>query len=319
MPSPSRIDAWAIAVLDATRASGHVEDSRVELKSEWPSDPAKAARRIAAHLNASHGESVLWLVGVSEAGVVVNVEATEFADWWAQVAAAFDGPVPYPTEVNIHHEDGTFLAICFDGPQVPYLVKNQRGGSITAEVPWRAITGVRTARHSDLLRILAPRAALPEIEVLGGSLDVRGKYDPKTATHVLREGQHATWWLNLELYCVPADEHPVVLPNHRTRILLRQSEMVGELILNAHQPEREGRPNIMDPRVDPIRSGPGRLYIMGSGSAEHPSSEATSPAIVEVAVRPAWHEQVLSIRATFQARGGATFSFAKADVGWAAF
>ena len=319
LPSPSSVDSWAITVIDAVRNAGQVEDSRVELKAQWPADPAKAARRIAGHLNASQGESVLWLIGVSDEGTVLGTETSDFADWWARVAACFDGPVPHPTEVNVYHDDGKFLAICLDGPQVPYLVKNPDGGGIAAEVPWRAMTGVRTAKHADLLRILAPRALLPEIEVLGGSLSVRGEYDPESGTVPIKIDQPASWWLSLELYCVPADHRPIVLPSHRTTIHLTQQETVGELYLRAHQPEWAGRPNIMDPRRDASVSGPGRIRIMGTEKVPRHSGKPTSPAIVEIAVRPAWHSLVLGVRAVFGHRSDHDFRFVDADISWRAF
>jgi len=300
------------------RNVARVEDSRVELKAQWPTEPGRAARRIAGHLNASQGESVLWLIGVSDEGQVLGAEFGEFADWWAGVAASFTGPVPYPTEVNVYHEDGTFLAIVFDGPQVPYLVKNPTGGAIAAEVPWRTMTGVRTAQHTDLLRILVPRVSLPEIEVLGGSLTLRGEHDPAAGNFALKTGEPASWWLKLELYCVPADHRPIVFPNHRTTIRLSQPETVGELLLRAHQPEWEGRPNVMDSRRDASLSGPGRLQIMGTEKVGSYSGEPKSSAIVEVAVRPAWHTLQLGLRAVFEHTSGHGFRFTGADIDWRA-
>jgi hypothetical protein len=51
----AELEAWVLEVLERVEQGKPVEDSRVELKREWP-DPERAARRIAGHANAARGE-----------------------------------------------------------------------------------------------------------------------------------------------------------------------------------------------------------------------------------------------------------------------
>ena len=59
------IESWAYDIIERVQKHQPIEDSRVELKSEWI-DATKAARQIAGHANASHGEPILWLIGIDE-------------------------------------------------------------------------------------------------------------------------------------------------------------------------------------------------------------------------------------------------------------
>jgi hypothetical protein len=53
----ARVEAWALGIVSRVKSSQKVEDSRVELKREWPV-PEKGARRLAAHANAALGEEM---------------------------------------------------------------------------------------------------------------------------------------------------------------------------------------------------------------------------------------------------------------------
>jgi hypothetical protein len=58
------IGRWALRAIDQVEAGQPNEDFRVELKSQWPADFQKAARRVAGHANAARSEPVR-LRGVS--------------------------------------------------------------------------------------------------------------------------------------------------------------------------------------------------------------------------------------------------------------
>ena len=61
-------------------------------------------------------------------------------------------------------------ALYFETDRAPFVVKNQEGGTIQREVPWREATGVKSATRSQLLRLLSPLQRLPSLEVIGGTL-----------------------------------------------------------------------------------------------------------------------------------------------------
>ncbi len=79
---PHEIELLANRIITRLQSGQPTEDDAlVELKAEWP-DPAKAARRIAAHANSARGERIVWLLGIDEGRrSVPGVEATAPAQW----------------------------------------------------------------------------------------------------------------------------------------------------------------------------------------------------------------------------------------------
>lgn len=156
----NQIESWALRIIEKVEASQPVEDSKVELKAEWPADHAKAARRIAGHANAARGEWILWLIGVDEQQGVKGAEAEEPNIWLGQIGKQFEGLVPRYFDLNVLTKNGqTVVAIVFETNRAPYVVKNpsfgkQAGEGVALEVPWREGTKVRTATRADLLLLL---------------------------------------------------------------------------------------------------------------------------------------------------------------------
>lgn len=155
---PEQLEAWILSLVDHIAKGEKIEDSRVELKAEWP-DPQKAARRIAGHANASSGDEILWVIGLDEAQGVVGVDPIDLADWHVRVHAQFDGITPSVTDLVVPASGMTLTALLFSTVRRPFVVKNPAhgqpgGGPITYEVPWREGTAVRSARREDLIRIL---------------------------------------------------------------------------------------------------------------------------------------------------------------------
>ena len=98
------IEAWALRAIDRVEKHQPNEDSRVELKAVWPDGPEKAARQIAGHANALHGEPILWVIGVDEKQGVSGASQNDLANWWPQVKVQFDGPVPILQDVLVDWE-----------------------------------------------------------------------------------------------------------------------------------------------------------------------------------------------------------------------
>lgn len=167
-----QIEAWALKVADDIAQGRPVEDARVEIKSKWPEDPNNAARRIAGHANAAHGEPILWIIGIDDAKrEVLGADKNDLATWYPQVQAEFRELAPMVTDLNIPYDGKTLVALLFDTERAPFVVKNsvfgkQGGGSVSDEVPWREGTKIRTATRSDLIRMLTPLEGLPELQLL---------------------------------------------------------------------------------------------------------------------------------------------------------
>lgn len=209
------IEAWVLRITDRIRSRQPVEDFRVELKSEWPADTAKAARRLAGHCNAARGEPVLWIIGIDQTTGVVGADHAELPAWRDQVRTHFASMMPdLLRDLNIHIEDKTVVALLFETDRAPFLVKNPThgeagGGPIESEVPWRDGTSVRTARREDLLRLLVPIQRLPEVELVDAALTCSQQEwrNPRRQRHV--------WELTLALYVVAATRDRTILPVHR--------------------------------------------------------------------------------------------------------
>ncbi len=245
---PHEIESWTLSIIDRIVQDQPVEDSRVELKAEWPRDPAKAARRLAGHANAARQESILWLIGVDEgARTVVGADFANLAFWWPQVQHWFEGITPAIVDVNVPYEGRTVAALCFETDRAPYVVNVGDQGPVTHEVPWREATRVRSAKREELLRLLVPALREPEIEIL------RADYEAQSPWGAGR--------FDCEIFVIPHANDRLCLPMHRCS---------GELVSGIDR-----YPLVdMSPSVNPNESivqgsphqavftGPGRLRII---------------------------------------------------------
>lgn len=197
------IESWAYDIFDRVQKHQSIEDSRVELKSEWI-DATKAARQIAGHANASRGEPILWLIGIDEKqGTVPGVIFTELSSWYEQVKAQFDELAPDPLCLNIPFKSVTVAALYFETDRAPYVVKNPKGGMIQREVPWRANNRTDTATRSQLLSLLSPLQKQPKLEVIAGYLKV------ENTTNEL--GLRA----DISIFLTQPAEQETVIPRHK--------------------------------------------------------------------------------------------------------
>ena len=109
---PPEIESWVLSIVDRVRSKEPVEDSRVELKAEWPSDPARTARRLAGHSNAARGESVLWVIGVDEKRGVVGATDEPLQDWLSQLRPHFDSLHPeFERDLKVPVGEKTVVAL----------------------------------------------------------------------------------------------------------------------------------------------------------------------------------------------------------------
>jgi len=206
-----QIENWALRVIDCVKSGQPNEDSRAEVKSEWP-DPKKAARRIASHANEVRGEPILWLIGVDQKDGVVGADDKDLANWYPAVKSQFDEIAPALTSLNIPVDGKTVVALLFETDRSPFVVKNPDGGTVQREVPIREATSVRSSYRSDLIRLVAPLELLPDVEVLDTKIKVTtagrnavGNYIPDALS------------LEQELYVVPKNNTQVFTPFHRCK------------------------------------------------------------------------------------------------------
>ena len=217
---PYELEAWVLSIADKVVSRTPVEDSRVELKREWPDDPNKAARRLGGQCNAARGADVLWIVGLDEReGAVVGAEHNDLAGWLPAVQREFvEIARSLLLDLNVPRHGKSVSALLFSSSRSPYVVRNvvagkAGGGPIESEVPWREGTRVRTARREDLLRILVPAVHTPTVEL------VRATCRFQTCSHEASVGRsnidRSTLWVELMLYFSPRSEGLLAFPEHR--------------------------------------------------------------------------------------------------------
>lgn len=294
---PDQIEAWALSVIDRVKKGQHVEDSRVELKSEWPADASRAARRIAGHANSAAREPILWLIGVDEEKGIVGAKQNEFSNWLAQIRSEFDEMFPRMTDIVTHAEGKSVVALLIETDRAPFVVKNPKhnkpeGGPVSHEVPWREGTAVRTARRSDLVRILSPLSRLPGIEILGGELSLTA------------HRENFLWHLILNLYVSPVSEDRVVIPFHKVEGQYEVTDCTGpysldEIKMVEPKPTLRGHGSlsISSTETEVFIDGPGRVNLYADTfTPPIPNGCFENNALVEIDLVPVNADSTLTVQ-----------------------
>jgi len=207
------IESWALRILENVEKHLPVEDSAVELKTEWPTDHAKAARRLAAHANAARGQTILWLIGADEKkGEIVGANYQELSNWFSSIQSFFDGMIaPDLQSLNISYKTKTIVALCFETLRAPYLVRNPAFGKTSGEpmeweAPWREGTKTRSATRNELILILTTLGKMPKLELLNGEVLLATVQEDTNANN---------FGFQIEMYVVPFNETLVTFPFHK--------------------------------------------------------------------------------------------------------
>lgn len=199
--TPAELELRTSQILDRVANHQGVESQLTELKASWPDPPEKAARQLAGHANAARGERILWIIGADEKTGTIVTPTGDHLQWWQRVQKRFDELAPELLfDLAVPYQGQTLRALMFDTRRAPYVVKVEGGDRL--EVPWREATGTRSARHSDLIRILVPRSRLPDVQPHDGEVMLR-----------VVDG----WRVNVELYVTPRTRRRVTIPFHGCR------------------------------------------------------------------------------------------------------
>lgn len=309
----TQIEGWVLSIYDLVREGKKVEDSRVELKADWP-DPKRAARRIAGHANAARGEPILWIIGLDEEHGVREVKNVEIADWYAQVKSQFSDISPSLQDVTVTTEDGVLTALVFDTARGPYLVKNPAGGRISREIPWREGTAVRTATRQDVIRLLIPRTELPSVEFLSGSVTIKqrdavnGVY--ASGAEPIQREPHLRWRVSLEVYVTPSGERKVVLPVHKASLTLHMQELnltrmpdglrFSTPSIHTGRSFRKDSHTISTTQSEAVVDGPGKFRVSASWAEERWAVPDDVTIEVDFEVIPAGEERAIGLQVEFK-------------------
>lgn len=303
---PYEIENWALRIIELIESGQPIEDFRVELKSDWPDDPRKAARQIAGHANAAHGEPILWLIGIDEKKGVIGASKNEKENWYPKVQAQFDGLAPSVIDINIPVQGIVIIALLFGTERTPFVVKNpsygsSNGGPVEFEVPWRDNTSTRSARRSDLIKLLSPLQKLPSFELLKGCLTVNYEEDKGT-----RE-RNLLWFLKLDLYIYPNNQSQIVIPFHQCDASFEISEILPRTFfdwLNL-EPESTFRSfdiglesksfTIKGTSTEVLIDGPGRLLFTAQAKTQVVAERFTNPVKIFLNFLPAHSERSVPV------------------------
>jgi hypothetical protein len=291
---PHELESWVLQIVGRVESGQPIEDSRVELKAEWP-DPKKAARQIAGHANAAHGVPILWLIGIDEGQAkVVGAANTEMADWYSQVKSQFNGLAPrVMVDLNVPTKSGAVVALLFETDRAPFVVANPAGGAIQFEVPWRENRATRTADRSDLIKILSPLQLLPDIELLGAVLQVK-----KTSAGLPASLIKLVWTLDLAFYIAPRSDSKLVIPFFRCSGLVGISGQVEPIQLGGiyMRPPGAYATGEVDPHAsltvmatinELLVEGPGKVLLRGNATTEHKVADFTKDTEITIRLAPA--------------------------------
>jgi hypothetical protein len=319
----SQVELWAaneLARVTSDPRTGSTEDALVELKKDWPDDPARAARRIAAHANAAHGSPILWLVGVDElTHQVAGVEAIDFSTWWPRVRQEFESEPPSLIERIMQAPGGeTVVALCFLTDLAPYVVKNpvfgtKGGGPVRYEIPWRSGTAVESATRYQLLMILAPAQRLPRVDIVDGELQITSFSQSGDGTRT------ASWELDLYIYVQPQTTEQFGLPfydctaTHEMRglgetVVYRYIRIDPMGVYNHQLQAQSNHPTMQSTNIDVVVSGPGLLKVNAVGVSTVPD-DSQSDRLVHVTLKPTNFERAISLSAVFANEPKAHFPY----------
>jgi hypothetical protein len=261
-----QIEAKVHHLIDRVAAGCKAEDSSVELKAEWP--PAdRAARRIAAHANASRGDPILWVIGLDEDRGVIPFSPLDVAEWWGRVSSKFDGLAPGLVDLVVPSPNGPVVALYFTTERLPFVVKNGTDvtpteGKATLEVPWRDGTRTRSATRAEVLRMLVPQVVVPKVEVISAMLT----FHERVHRRLSKPGFE--WEFTARLYVEPADDRTVTFPQHKTQVVWQalpalNTEELPEIAFRL--PTSEARPAQRPLPHDVVNALPEAAVVNGPG------------------------------------------------------
>ncbi len=286
-------------IISVAKMGQPIEDTLVELKSEWSKDSLKAARRLAAHANAAHGEPIMWIFGVGEkAKTITGVDDLEMANWIQSVGKYFDGLAPaLITHVNIHIEEKTVTALYFETSRsAPFVIKNAQD----FEVPWREGTRTRPANREDLLSILVPILKTPDVEIRSAELNFvvwRGQH---TTSYGKQSEESHAWTIKANLYIEPKRPGRIFIPHKNCHAQFKVSDYSMRAVMPVKFKPIGESLTVRCSATELIVDGPGSVTLESEGILPIPSNGKKNlpqgEAEIMIQMRPSNTNKLINIR-----------------------
>ncbi|WP_437490606.1 hypothetical protein WME75_14000 [Sorangium sp. So ce1014] len=223
MPTHAQLERRVIDIADRVKRRVPIEDSLVELKREWPEHTDKKryefSRQIAGHANSAGGSPILWIIGIHDKSATVpGATDDELSTWLAIFKSHFDGLAPdLLINLVVPVGDVSVVALRFDTSRAPYVLKYPRLSEPTREVPWREGNAARTATREDLMRVLAPVEAVPDIEPRECIVSEGGRHDALQLS------------LRFEMYVHSATGEKVTFPLYKCKAAIGNTRADGKI------------------------------------------------------------------------------------------
>ena len=163
------------------------------------------------------------------------------------------------------------VALYFTTDRFPFVVKGEKDRNHELEVPWREGTRVRAAKRSELIRLLYPLVALPDIEILNGSISIHEQIAPNES--------HFQLYVHLEIYLIPRTRDITVIPLHKCQVIFDwpgEKQLVEQKDFSINpkfrRERRSGRISPLEGRYEPdsltIEGTSTELVISGPGACK---------------------------------------------------
>lgn len=306
-----QLEALAMQTAERVKAGHRVEDSFIEAKREWPRDYPKIARRLAAHANEMRGQPAVWIIGVDEdASAVLGAEKEEQGDWHAQVSKHFDQVAPALSLSRVaFHGDVPVVALLFDTTAAPYVVKKEHGTrGFEHDVPMRDGTRTRSARRSEIVRLLAPISPRVESEVLQARVYPRYSR-PGSVASSLTAPPNAwgtprlpAWAVEWDIYLTLLGNGPLTFPKHMAKGQLTVDSKAHPVDIVYTADDTNVNVNVSG--GDLIVKGPGRARITGDVPKIARLTPHTSFLELELTLRALHNDKPLSFAAVARLNDG---------------
>ena len=215
----------------------------------------------------------MWLIGLDEnKKAVTGADDTEFANWWPKVVAEFQDVYPQLAyHINVPVDGLTVSAMLFETDRAPFLIKNPvagqpHGGPVELEVPWREGTRIRSARRSELLRMLATQVTLPEVQV---------RYCQLTLKRTRSDVPMRQWYLHADLYVIPSRDQSIVIPYHQCGLTFEIDGVIDEITMSQVDLDDYSSSRKPKSKNEVIVDNPKLLKLTGSASLPLKSDDYT--------------------------------------------
>ncbi len=254
---PAQIEGNVLRLIDDLTGGRPIEDSIFECKANW-GDPVKQARQLAAHANAARGEIITWVIGVDQNNKkVVGATDVELANWYPQVESRFDSnlaPHLLP-DLRIPYGEHTVVALCFETNRAPYVVKGDGKCRHDFEVPVRVGRKTQSSKREDLLRMLLPTIAQPDVEVISADFSQSKQRSDQS---------HQGWDFEVRLYFNPSSTDRLTIPFHRLSANIAGTSLAFDKLTSFSLHPVSAHGNVAAQQEQLSVSGPALLFFRAS-------------------------------------------------------